>query len=182
MADGETPPRLVRANANSNPRAPPDVVNRLPAIFDPYRPTRTPRQITPIVFERNAHGTRQVSGAAAQLMDRHVGLAAPPALASPLLHELDPRQGLERANQHGGRGPGLFGDRVDQIVHAVIQVDVGKPGRAIERLVPRRWPRGSMAGGIGLPDVGLGFDNEPARQTGTRSVDEHLAEQVSSYL
>ena len=53
----------------------------------------------------------------------------------------DPLAGLERADEHRGRRTLGFGDGVDQIVNAVIQVDVRDSGLAVERSVSggRAW-------------------------------------------
>ena len=57
--------------------------------------------------------------------------------------------------------PAPLGHHVHQAVHAVVEVDVGVAGLAVQRLVAPRRPGRGVAGGVRLADVGLGFDDHP---------------------
>ena len=71
---------------------------------------------------------------------------------------------FERADQHR-RGPAFrLGHGVHQVVDAVIEVDVGDAGRAVERRVALGGAGRGVAGGIGFADVGLDFDDHARRQ------------------
>ena len=117
----------------------------------------------------------RLPGTAAQIGVGHVA-----ADATSLPHERDALDRLQRANQHGGRMPLGFGDRVDQVMDAVIQIDVGKARRSIERRVAAGRPRRRMAGGIAFADVRLGLDDHAGGHTPGRPMHEHLAQQCFS--
>jgi hypothetical protein len=67
-------------------------------------------------------------------------------------------------------------------VKAVVEIDVCVTGRAIERLVAasRSW-RG-MAGGVGLADVRLDFDDGSAGSNMSPTVNEDLPEKIGGHL
>ena len=88
-----------------------------------------------------------------------------------------PVGGLERPDQdRGGVTLGL-GDRVEQAVNAVGEVDVGPAGRAEEALVPRGAADVGVAGRVG-DVVGLGLDDD----AGGRADAQRAADQVGRDL
>jgi hypothetical protein len=68
---------------------------------------------------------------------------------------------------------------VHQVVDAVVQIDVRKTGRSIERRVPPRGSRRGVARGIGLADVGFDFDDGAADRSATVPMDEDFANEVA---
>ena len=82
---------------------------------------------------------------------------APAALA----HQLDALGRLERADQDGGGAALGLGDRVQQAVDPVGEVDVGAPGRAEQGLGAGVRAAEGVAGRVRLV-VGLGLDDPPA--------------------
>src|SRR6266545_2820606 len=86
------------------------------------------------------------------------GFGAPPA------HERQSIQRLERANQHSTGQPFRTGNSVDAPVHPIDEIDVGVSRWTVERLGAERAPNGCVAGGVVLPDVRLGLNNNSARE------------------
>ena len=71
---------------------------------------------------------------------------------------------LERADQHRRRPAFGFGHGVDEVVDAVVQVDVRDPRRTVERRVARGRPGRRVARGIRFADVGLDLDDDAGRR------------------
>ena len=100
-------------------------------------------------------------------------LAVGPA-AAPGAHLLDPMGRLEGADQDRGRLALRFGDRVEQAVDAVGEVDVGAPRRAEQRLGARREADEGMAGRV-VAVIALGLDDGAAATL----VEQGAADQVA---
>jgi hypothetical protein len=84
---------------------------------------------------------------------------------------------FQRPDQHRGGLPLRFGDRVEQAVDAVREVDVGAAGRPEEDLGPLGEADVGVAGGVvGL--VALGLDDGAA----AAFVEEGAADQVAGDL
>ena len=94
------------------------------------------------------------------------------------MHQRHAIERLERADEARGRKALALGDGVHQVVHPVGEIDVGEAGRPVERRRARRESRGGVAGGIVLADVGLGLDDDAARESVGGVMLEHLADQV----
>ena len=137
------PPLRLHADGDADPSR--STRHRARAGRDP-RSAAAGGQIAQVLVERDAERARQVARAAAQLRgaERAGRTAGAAGAAAP--HQRLTLERLERADQHGGGRAFGFGHRVDQIVDAVIQVDVRDPGRPVERRVARasvRAPRGT---------------------------------------
>src|SRR5207248_7137717 len=103
-------------------------------------------EVEPIFCQRNAHRDCQVSGTPTEIVPVAGGRAAPPP------HRVYPVERIERANENR-RGRSLrFRDDIDQIVDAVIEVDVRVAGDAVERLVATGRARRGMARWIRFAD------------------------------
>jgi hypothetical protein len=101
-----------------------------------------------------------------------------PVGSPPFQHQPHALNRLERADQHrGGVSLGL-GHGVHEIVDAVVQVDVGKTRRAIERRIAARRPGSRVTRGIVLADIGFRFDDHPGGDAGRRAMHEDLAEEL----
>src|SRR5690606_35553454 len=92
------------------------------------------------------------------------------------------RQQLDGAHQHRVRLAFGLAHGVEQLVHAVDQVDVGGAGRAVQRArAPRSAPRG-VAGQVGLAQVRLGLDDAPGAQLAVVPHHQQLPEQRRRHL
>ena len=86
---------------------------------------------------------------------------------------------LERADQHRGRTSLLLGHDVDQPVNSVIQIDVRKARRTIERTVTSGRPRRGVARWIAFADVRLDFDDDAGGDGAAAVMDQDLTEQIA---
>ena len=93
-------------------------------------------------------------------------------------HQPLPLDRFERADQHRGRRALRLGDRVHEVVDAVVQIDVGKAGWPVQRRVPERRSGRGMAGRVGLADVGLGLDDHARGDAASGLVHQHLPDQI----
>ena len=92
-------------------------------------------QIELVVRQRNPHRHRDVAGPPTEIMNgQRWALDRSPPLGgttTPTPHDRDTLERCERADQDGGRRVFGFGDDVDQVVNAVIQIDVRDPWRTV---------------------------------------------------
>ena len=160
---------MLRADGDPDPRSPRDRAGYDLAVLDEQTITD---QVDPILRQRDAHRDGQVSGTATQIVHVATGAAASPP------HHGDAIDRIERANENRCRRSLCFGDDVDEVVNAVIEVDVRVPGRAVQRLVAPRWTRRGMTGGIRLADVGFDFHDGAARAHAATIVNENLSEEI----
>jgi len=174
------PPRPVDAHSDADARAGRDRSDRNSTILD-VQPVA--REIEAIVREGDVHRHREIAGTATQIVrseGRTVRLTPPfHRAAAPALHHVDAVERLERADQHGRRRTVRFGDDVDEAVDAVIETDLGVARRPVERLVAACRTRCGVAGRIGLTDVGLDLDDDPARRDAAAIVDEDFAQEIT---
>ena len=161
MARDPGAPRRLGADADADARPPGDRRRaRSPRSSmnsrSPSRSSRFSASVIPIAIVR-LPGPRQrswvaIADAGAARPSLHRPRAAPP-------HHVDAVERIERADQHRRRRAVRFGDDVHETVDAVVQVDVGVAGRAVERRVARRRARRRVTRRIGLADVGLDLDD-----------------------
>ncbi len=90
-------------------------------------------------------------------------------------HALD---GLEGANQHAAGPARGVGDRVQTVVDAVVEVDVGVAARAVEQRAAAGTERGVRGFVLG-PEVRLHLDDAPGRRRAAVSRDDDAAEEVA---
>src|SRR5258705_12146883 len=157
--------------ANTDPRTRRNRSHRDSAILDRQRALR---QIEPVVLDRDAERLGQVAGTTTEvvLVDRASNGSAP------LAHQFEAVERLQRANQDRAWIAIRFRDGVDQVMDAVIQIDVRDARRSKQRFVAGRTAKGCMAGGIVFTDIRLGLDDDPRYEAFARTMDEHLAQQV----
>src|SRR5688572_16424869 len=117
-------PRTLEPHSNSYPRSPRHLSTRQASILDGEIACR---EVEQVIGKRDPEGARQVSRTATEIAVIDVVAIR----GAPFLHQRDPVNWMQGANQHGGRMPLGFSDRVDQVVDAVVQVDVGETRRAI---------------------------------------------------
>src|SRR5690606_29451009 len=99
-------------------------------------------------------------------------------------HGIQPLEGLDCPDEHGGRVPLRAGDDVQAPVHAVDPVDVGDPRRPEHRLVARRAADAlrRVRRRVVRPDVRLGFDDAPRRRCTAEGRNQNGAEEVACDL
>ena len=88
--------------------------------------------------------------------------AAPPA------HQRQPLDRLERAQQHAGARARPLARYVEQMPHAIAEIDIGVAAREEQRGVARRPPAKAVAGGV-AHDIGLGLDDAAAHPAAAAS-------------
>ncbi len=171
----ETAPGSIRPNSDADTLAPTDIGDSVAVVFDAQpRPT----QVRTIFLERDAEGARQISGPATQMVVRR-HFAAWCAARSPPTHQKQPVKRFERPNQDRGRPARRLRDRIDQIVHAIVQIHVGVARCSVKRCVTWCRTRSGMARRVVLTDVRLHFHNQPRRPALGEGVCEDLAEQLT---
>ena len=122
-----------------------------------------PRQVQPVLIQRDPHRHRQIPRTTTELVIGQRGRRP----RSPALHRARPTashdrnalERLERPDEHRGRRVLRFSDHVDEVVDAVVEVDVRETGRTIERSVAAGSARRRMAGRVGLANVRLDLDD-----------------------
>ena len=132
---------------------------------------------------RNPEGASEVTGTATQLFLRQGWLTRPAAACLPVsTHQIDPFDRLGGAKQDGCRDPFWFGHRVDQVVDAVVQIDIRPTRSSIQRRVSSGQSGGGVTGRIALTDVGLDLDDQAGCSTARADVNQRLPDQVPSDL
>jgi len=101
--------------------------------------------------------------------------------AAPLLHEFDALQRFERAQQHACPHAGLLAGHVQQIRHAIDEIDVSMAASQEQRAIARSLPAKCMSGGV-ADDVGFGLDDAPAGATLRGLVHQRLADEIARQL
>src|SRR5213592_4369640 len=86
--------------------------------------------------------------------------------------------GLEGANQHAAGPARRVGDRVQTVVDAEVEVDVGVAARAVEQRAAAGTERGVRGFVLG-PEVRLHLDDAPGRRRAAASRDDDAAEEVA---
>ena len=97
----------------------------------------------------NRQGLAELAGPAHQIVIRMAGTVT--------THGLHALQGLQRSDEHSGRGALWFSDSVEAVVHAVDKVDVSMTRRAVHGRVPAGGSGPGVAGLICLIEVGFDF-------------------------
>ena len=97
-------------------------------------------------------------------------------------HQIDPLDRLGGAKQDGRRHPFGFGDRVDQVVDAVVQIDIRPTRSSVQWRVSSGQSRRGVTGRIALTDVGLDLDDQAGCSTARGDVNQRLPDQVVSDL
>src|SRR6185436_13061532 len=142
---------------------------------EPQRAARA--QVNAVETAIDVHGFRQPAGAA-----RKVGEAMHAAAG---LHDRHAIDRLERAQEHASADAWTLPRHVDAKMHAVDEVDVGVAAAQEQRAIPIRLADVGMAAGV-TGDVGLGFDDAPARgpagasRTSVLPMRKHASEAVST--
>ena len=95
---------------------------------------------------------------------------------APRGHQLEPGDGLERADEDGVRLAVAGDDDVESPVHPVDEVDVRVARRPEHRLGARGASFGAVCGKVSRAAVGLGLDDAPGGDAFGRVVHEELAE------
>ena len=99
--------------------------------------------------------------------------------STPPPHHVEPVSRVEGADEDGGRVAVLLGHGVHQPVHAVIEIHVGKPRGAIQRLIARRGSSRSVAGRIVLTDIGFDLDDYARRRAIRSLVHQQHANEIA---
>ncbi len=176
LSDCEDTPFRFDTHVQPHAPAPGDGSLWRPPILDAKRP---PRQVQSVLTKRDAERAREVPWTPTEFGGCKRVRFPPGATRAAAAHEGLAFEWLERAYQDGGRRTLRFRDGVDEVVDAVVQVDVRDAGRAIERRVAVRRSRRGVTCRIRLADVGFGFDNDTRRETRARLVHEHLADEIA---
>ena len=182
MARDPRPPLPFASDPDPDARTPCDRSAGTAAFFDKQR---VATEVVEIVRQRDAHRSCQVARAAAEDPLGKGFRRGPNALClapAALPHEPHAFDRTEGANQHGGRTAFTFGNRVDECVNAVVEVDVRAARRSVQRGVARRWSTRGVTRGIGFADVGLDFDDHAARHGAAPPVHEQVSEQIARDL
>lgn len=131
---------------------------------------RVAAEVGLVVGEADPQRLGQLAGAGAEL---DVG-----PLAAALAHRLQAVRRLQRPDQDRGGVPLRFGDRVEQAVNAVGEVDVGAAGRAEEDPGALGQADVGVAGGVaGVVALGLD-DRAPAAVVEERAADQVAGDRV----
>ena len=133
-----------------------------------------PGQIAPILFQRDSERSAQVSRSPTEIPRGHISTSHRPAPT----HQVESVKRLERSNQHRRWHAFGLGDGVDQVVNAVVEIDVGTTWRAVERRVSGGESSRRVTGGVLFPDIGLDFDDRARRRPSRRGMHEYLADQI----
>ena len=132
---------------------------------------RLSRSVMPSAFDK-LPGPRQRSASVNDSADR------PPERARRRRIRSIPSSGTSARSSTAAGKPSALGDDVHQEVKAVVQVDVGDAGRAVERLIASCGTGRGVTGRVVFADVGLDFDDAAGRAARGRLVDEDLAEEI----
>jgi hypothetical protein len=176
-ADDEAPPLVLGAGADADPRAPGDVGICDAAVLDQEA---LAAEVGAIVGERYAHRPGKAARTAAQFVVRYPSGAPPIRTPSPP-HQRDAVERRQRPQQHGRRLAIPFGDDVEEVVDAVVEIDVGKPRRTVERSIAGRAPSRCVARGVRFPDIPLDLHDCPCRYAADSAADEDLPDEVSGH-
>ncbi len=117
---------------------------------------RASRQICAVVAQRQPERASQVAGSAGQARrgGRHAAAAR---------HGRDAGKWLERADEDTAGTPRGVGDRVQAVVHAVVQIDIRVATGPVEQMMAA-GPKGGVRGLVFGPEVRLDLDDAARRR------------------
>ena len=173
-------PGAVDGDADADSRSARNIANNDAAVLDEECAAGLPWpfaacEVEAVFGDRDTERARQVAGPTTE-----IGFVDGAAVAgAPLLHQRDAVERLQCANEDRGRMPVGFRDGVHEVMNAVVQIDVGKARRSIERLVARRAAERSVARRIVFADVRLGLDDHTGGRALPGAMDEYLAKPVT---
>ena len=87
-----------------------------------------------------------------------------------------------RADQHPLRTALFSRDKVEHPVHPIAQVEIDRARLPVERFGALGPPPVSVAGGVFLAAVGLGFGDPKAQYFVSHAVDDQLSQQIGGNL
>jgi hypothetical protein len=130
------------------------------------------RQICAVVAQRQPERASQIAGPAGQA--RRAGRHAAAAR-----HGRDPGKRLERADEDTAGVPSGVGDRVQAVVHAVVQIDIRVAAGAVKQMMAA-GPEGGVRGLVFGPEVRLDLDDAARRRRTPTPRNDDAPQEVAS--
>src|SRR4051794_14799855 len=155
--EGVDSPLLLDRDIDPDSAAPFHPAYRQAVILNPQRARR---QVVQVVPQIDAQGFRQVTWSAAQFVYRELARALHAGSRTTPSHQWNSVFRLQRTDQHRRRPAFGLGDRVHQVVDAVIEVNVRNARRAVEWRVARCRAGRRVTGLVALADIRFRFDDD----------------------